>query len=328
MDILFSHGRTAFKYGLKYLGLKRNDRIMLPAYICDAVVEPLKELGIKVIYYKINENFTINYNNLIKNYNNLVKALVIINYFGFEECKKKYYSFCKKNNLFLIEDNCHYLSDTQIKKNNYSHFVFYSNKKLIKEIFSGGLLRINEKRFKNFDIFKLDENLKKFKVNFKIYLNTFLEKNFLIFKRYLKYKLLKIPNYNNINAIKNKKLIKDYKIDDYSKYILNKINLDKIKNVRQKNYATWEKICKKNKSIRLINRPKSRINIPWVFPAFVDDPKLRKKLFDYGWKNGYSITSWPSLPKNNINHNNKKIWKKLICFDTDRAPPLLNLDIE
>ena len=60
--------------------------------------------------------------------------------------------------------------------------------------------------------------------------------------------------------------------------------------------------------------------IPWLFPVYVDDNKLRKKIFLFGWKNGYSIISWPSLPKELINSRNKRLWSKLVCFDTVKAP--------
>ena len=87
MDFLFSHGRTAFKYGLIYLGLKKNDKIMLPEYICDILLDPLNDLGIIPIFYEINDDFTTNWKSL-KKCQKSVKAIVVINYFGFEEEKK------------------------------------------------------------------------------------------------------------------------------------------------------------------------------------------------------------------------------------------------
>ena len=87
MDFLFSHGRTAFKYGLIYLGLKKNDKIMLPEYICDILLDPLNDLGIIPIFYEINDDFTTNWKSLKKKCQKSVKAIVVINYFGFEEEK-------------------------------------------------------------------------------------------------------------------------------------------------------------------------------------------------------------------------------------------------
>ena len=145
MNFLFSHGRTAFKYGLIYLGLKKNDKIMLPEYICDILLDPLKDLGIHPIFYEINDDFTVNCKSLKKKYHKSVKALVVINYFGFEEEKKKLSIFCKKKKLFLIEDNCHSLKKYNKKINNYSDIVFSSKHKVVKKTYCGGLLSINRK---------------------------------------------------------------------------------------------------------------------------------------------------------------------------------------
>lgn len=100
MDLFFSHGRIAFKYGLMQLGLTKNDKIMLPEYICDILLDPLKDLGIKPIFYEINKDFTTNWKSLKKKYVNSVKAIVVINYFGFEEEKKPFNYFCKKKRFF------------------------------------------------------------------------------------------------------------------------------------------------------------------------------------------------------------------------------------
>ena len=49
----------------------------------------------------------------------------------------------------------------------------------------------------------------------------------MIFKRFLKYKLLSMPNFSKLNSIKNKKVTQDFLIDEYSKSILKKKKLMK-----------------------------------------------------------------------------------------------------
>tara|TARA_B100001057_G_scaffold492376_1_gene584657 strand:- start:201 stop:1190 length:990 start_codon:yes stop_codon:yes gene_type:complete len=325
MNFLFSHGRTAFKYGLIYLGIKKNDKIMLPEYICDVLLDPLKDLGIKPIFYEINKNFTTNWKNLTKKYQNSVKAIVVINYFGFEEEKKKFSVFCKKKNLFLIEDDCHSLKNSRKKFRNYSDVEFYSIRKLLTKTYSGGVLKINNK--KNITL-KSYFKLNKYKANTKIILNNFLENNFLAFKRFLKKKFFKMPNYTKLNYIKNEKINEDLLIDDLSKSIFLNKKFNEIKKIRYKNYIIWKKLCKKNKSIEIIKRNLNKNNIPWLFPVYVKDSKIRKKIFNFGWENGYSIISWPSLPNNLINKRNRKIWNKLVCFNTDRAPNNKNINFD
>ena len=226
MNYLFSHGRTAFKYGLIYLGLKKNDKIMLPEYICDILIDPLKDLGITPIFYEINEDFTTNWKSLKKNYEQAVKALVVINYFGFEEDKKKFKIFCKKKKLFLIEDDCHSLKINKRNIKDHSDITFYSIHKLIKRTYSGGVLKINNLKKNKIPSYI---KLKKYNVNFKTFLNNFLENNFLQFKRFLKKKLFKMPSYSKLNSIKNIKLEGDFLIDDFSKLIFTKKKFKKIK---------------------------------------------------------------------------------------------------
>ena len=317
MDFLFSHGRTAFKYGLIYLGLKKNDKIMLPEYICDILLDPLKDLGIKPIFYEINKDFTTNWKSLKKKYTNSVRALVVVNYFSFEEEKKKYKIFCKKNKLFLIQDDCHSLKINKTKIKDYSDITFYSIPKVIKRAYSGGILKVNNKKKNNFSSYI---KLEKYHINFMTFVNNLLENNLLRFKRFLKSRLFKMPRYSKLNSIKNIKLKEDFLIDDYSKSIFAKKKFNKIKKIRYHNYICWKNFCKKNKSIEIIERDLNPNNIPWVFPAYVMDAQFRKRLFKFGWQNGYSIISWPSLPKNLLNKRNKKIWNKLVCFNTDRAP--------
>ena len=129
-----------------------------------------------------------------------------------------------------------------------------------------------------------------------------------------------MPNYSRLNSIKNKKIFDDYLIDDFSKSILTKKNLIKIKKIRYKNYILWKKFCKTIKSTEIIKRNLNKNRIPWLFPVFIKDKEIRKKIFRFGWKNGYSIISWPSLPDQLINKRNKNMWNKLVCFETDRAP--------
>ena len=100
MKFYYSHGRTAFKYGLIKLGIKKNDEILMPEYLCDVLIDPLEDLGIKPNFNKINKDFTTDWKNLNKKAKGKIKALLFINYFGYEENKKSLKIFVKKKNFF------------------------------------------------------------------------------------------------------------------------------------------------------------------------------------------------------------------------------------
>lgn len=317
MNLYYSHGRTAFKYGLKYLDLKKNDKILIPEYVCDILLDPLYDLKIKPVFYKITKDFTCNFKNIEKKWNKSVKALLLINYFGFEEDKKKYLNFCKKKKIFLIEDSCHSFNVNFKKKHNSSDFIFYSPKKIISELYSGGLLKIKKKNRNNFI---LKKKLNFFKISFYLLINTFLEKNFLFLKRLFKYFVFRMPTFDKINSIKNERVFNDLSMDKVSYDNLKKINLKKISKLRRRNYDLWKKFCIEKDFIIPINRKLDKNTIPWLMPAYTKNSIIRKKIFNYGWKKGYAITSWPKLPNQSINKQTRKIWNNLICFNTDRAP--------
>ena len=320
MKFYFSHGRTAFKYGLIYLGLKKNDTIMMPEYLCDVLIDPIKELGIKTIFYNINNDFSINWKNVSKKYKKKVKAFFFINYFGFRENEIALKNFIKKKNILLIEDDSHSFKINNTNSQQLSDITFYSPRKIIKSIYSGGILKINDKT-KNIFFHK---QLKRYSISLFEIFNLFLENNLLNLKRLLKYLILKKPVFEKLNAQQNIKIKQDLLMDEYSKKTLFNNTHNKIKNIRLRNYKVWKKICANNKLIFPIDRKLDKNRIPWVYPVYVKNNKLRKKLFIFGWKNGYLITSWPTLPKILINSRNKKTWSKLICFNTDNAPKEFN----
>ena len=317
MNFYYSHGRTAFKYGLKYLNLKKNDKILIPDYICDILLDPLDDLSIDPVFYKINKNFISDFDNIKKKYNKSVKALLLINYFGFEENKEKYADFCKKKNIYLIEDCCHSFNLNMTKNQKISDFIFYSPKKIIPELYTGGILKINNKKkiIKNFK-----NKAQDIKVSYYQFINTFLETNLLSFKRYLKYFFFKMPTFHKLNSIENKKVTNDFLMDKISKKKFIKIKLNKVLKLRKKNYYLWKKFCLKNKSITIIDRELNKNSIPWLLPAYTKNLSVRKKIFNYGWKNGYSIISWPRLPQRVLNMQVKKKWNSLVFFNTDKAP--------
>ena len=105
--IYFSHGRVAFKYGLLDLDLDKNSEVLIPSYICDSVIQPLRQLKIRYKFYELDSYFRINFTQLGKLISKNTKAILKVNYFGQPDQIELFIEFCKKNSIFLIEDNSH-----------------------------------------------------------------------------------------------------------------------------------------------------------------------------------------------------------------------------
>jgi len=105
--------RTGLLDVLENLKFADNDVILTPSYLPEGLVLPIKKKGIKYIFYKLNENYTIDLKhieNIYSTHAEKVKAIIYIHYFGL--FKKELYElkkFCQKFNILLLEDCVHAL---------------------------------------------------------------------------------------------------------------------------------------------------------------------------------------------------------------------------
>lgn len=308
MEYKFAYARSALKFGLKYLNKDENNIILIPDYICEDVIDPLKYNNLKHVYYKINDNLEPNWESIERNINKNVKYILMVHYFGKNQNIEKFKFIAKKYNLLLIEDNAHGYGG---KYNNtflgdFGDISISSPRKLY-NIQSGGILKININN--DFLLQKLPTYKPK-KINlFRQQLNHFPK-----IKKYFKLYLKSRPKYEDIDYFRNS-ILKDYIIDNKSLEYLININFEKQRLLRYNEYIKWKNFAESN-NLKPVFSNFEKDLIPWCFPAYVKDNNEAIKWFDWGWENDVNIFSWPTLP-NEIVLNNKvslNRWKKLICF--------------
>ena len=99
----FQLGRDALISGLNALGIKKNDTIIVPAYVCNSIVQKLTHCGFKVVLIDVDSSLAIRLESIKKiAIQSHVKALLIIHYFGFIQTFTELFSYCKKNNIKII----------------------------------------------------------------------------------------------------------------------------------------------------------------------------------------------------------------------------------
>ncbi|MBV5311334.1 DegT/DnrJ/EryC1/StrS family aminotransferase [Chromatium okenii] len=99
-------GRYAIALALKQAGIGCGDGVLLPAYHCLAMVEPLLLAGINPIYYPINADLSINLSEIEKRAAE-VKAIIVVHYFGFPQDFRPIRNLADRLGLILIEDCAH-----------------------------------------------------------------------------------------------------------------------------------------------------------------------------------------------------------------------------
>lgn len=101
--------RNALFHGLGVLGLKPGDHVLVPAFHCRTVVEPVIQFGCKVIFYNVHRDGRVDFADIARKVDSQTKAIIAIHYFGMLQPVHRLRKFCQQYELFLIEDCAHIL---------------------------------------------------------------------------------------------------------------------------------------------------------------------------------------------------------------------------
>ena len=215
-SILLSSGRDCIYYILKSLNLK--SRVLLPSYLCNSMLVPFDELGVKYDFYNVDENLNIDITDLKKKIEKNTECVFVIHYFGVEQPKiRDIKEIFEKNNIKLVEDQVQsFLSSYP----NVGNYVFNSYRKFLPVPDGAFLLGEFERKV------KLSKSPK---YVFKRFFGGLL-KNFKFLKSY----------WRKIFIESEETYIDSYsrpaKMSNISKYLLNKLNFREIINIRRRNY--------------------------------------------------------------------------------------------
>lgn len=138
----FNSGRTAFLAILKSLGLKPENEVLLQAFTCNAAINPVLWVGLKVKYVDCNENdFNIDSEDLKRKISPLSKVVVVQHTFGMPADMDRIRNISRENNLILIEDCAHSLGaehrDRKVGTLGKAAFFSFSRDKIISSVYGG-----------------------------------------------------------------------------------------------------------------------------------------------------------------------------------------------
>jgi dTDP-4-amino-4,6-dideoxygalactose transaminase len=99
-------GRMALALALERLGIGRDARVLLPAYHCTALVEPVARAGCIPVFYGVRRDLAIDLDD-VESKAAGARALLAIHYFGFPQDLAPLRAFCDAKGIALIEDCAH-----------------------------------------------------------------------------------------------------------------------------------------------------------------------------------------------------------------------------
>ena len=108
---VFSSGRASLYGVLKALDVKENDEVLVQAFTCTAVINPILWLGAKPIYVDIDKNgYNMSPEDLLRKINpGKSKVIIIQHTFGLAANLDEILEIAKNNDLLTIEDATHAL---------------------------------------------------------------------------------------------------------------------------------------------------------------------------------------------------------------------------
>ena len=320
--LFFNYSRSALYFGIKNLKfLKSTDiknKILIPSYICNTIIQPIKENNLDITFYKINKDLTTDWDDLVSKIDNKLFAVLFVNYFGIMNDIEKYLDLKSKYNFYLIEDSSHGFTggDSKYKIGSIGDISILSPRKNL-PLSYGGVLKLNCKNFIQKDYLKISKQF----ASLKNYLNYNINLYFLEQKLILK----KNIGFNVKNNFLNNELeinVKYQRLDILSTLIIKKFNWHQNSKTRIDNYNSWLNFAKKNNLNTPFNEPlkHSSLLTPWCLPILTKNNNERDKIINWTLKNNYLAFSWTTLPNNVTDPTALYLSNHIICFSTYLNP--------
>ena len=139
--VSFNSGRSAFLATLESLGLQKGDEVLLQAFTCNAVPNPVLWGGLRPVYVDCKDDYNIDAADLEKKITQRSKVVVIQHTFGLPADIEKIQEICTKHNLILLEDCAHALGAEYKGKKvgtfGKASFFSFSRDKVISSVYGG-----------------------------------------------------------------------------------------------------------------------------------------------------------------------------------------------
>jgi perosamine synthetase len=136
--------RNALYHGLHVLGLSTGDTVLVPAFHCASLVEPLIQHGATVRFYRVDRDCVPDLDDIRTKIDEKTRAVLTIHYFGFPGPIRDLRDLCTHHGLFLIEDCAHLLAGRGAggALGEFGDISIFSWRKLL-PVYDGGQLVVN-----------------------------------------------------------------------------------------------------------------------------------------------------------------------------------------
>ncbi len=145
----FVRARYALFHVLTELGVGEDDCVLVPAYHCRTMIEPVVRSGAKPLFYKVNTDLSADIEHveaMIARCQGRISCLLLPHYFGFPQPMERIVPLLERHGVILIEDCAHVLFDRSEPDGpgSFGDYSIYSPSKFL-PCPDGGLLRVRRR---------------------------------------------------------------------------------------------------------------------------------------------------------------------------------------
>jgi dTDP-4-amino-4,6-dideoxygalactose transaminase len=105
--VLLTSGRAALAAALVESGVAAGHSVLLPAYNCASMVEPVRWRGAKVVLFRVRADLSADLEDVLAKIDATTRAIVVVHYFGFPQDLRELRRLCDSRGILLIEDCAH-----------------------------------------------------------------------------------------------------------------------------------------------------------------------------------------------------------------------------
>lgn len=138
---LVTSGRIAIALALRQMNVRAGDAVLVPAFHCASMIEPVIWTGALPVFYRIKGDTGVDLDDIAAKITPATKVLMVTNYFGFPQDLSAIRAFCDARGLLMLEDCAHcFLGEHKGKPvGSWGDYAIASSMKFF-PIFEGGAL--------------------------------------------------------------------------------------------------------------------------------------------------------------------------------------------
>jgi dTDP-4-amino-4,6-dideoxygalactose transaminase len=100
-------GRVAIAHALELAGIGAGQKVLVPAYHCISMVEPLLQVGALPVFYALRDDLSVDLDDVARKIDGETRGMTTVNYFGFAQDLSLLRRFCDERGLCFVEDCAH-----------------------------------------------------------------------------------------------------------------------------------------------------------------------------------------------------------------------------